>query len=179
MVGIVRRIDELGRIVIPREMRKTLRLKEGDPIEITLGEAGVVLKKFSPLKSLGGFASVTAESLAEEFGRTVVVVDTDGVLAASGRYEKQFKNKKITEKLSDELSSCSMSLKSVFDGQETGRIVLGETDEFSNRIVQPVVVGGNVVGGIVVVDTESEKPAAEVIRVVRFCADFLARQFEI
>ena len=83
--GIVRRIDDLGRVVIPKEIRRTLRIREGDPLEIfTDREGEIILKKYSPIGELGTFAKQYAESLAQTTGCLVCVTDTDQVIAAAG-----------------------------------------------------------------------------------------------
>ena len=83
--GIVRRIDDLGRIVIPKEIRRTLRIREGDPLEIfTDREGKVILKKYSPIGELGSLAGIYADSLSKTLGCTVCITDTDQVIAAAG-----------------------------------------------------------------------------------------------
>ena len=83
--GIVRRIDDLGRIVVPKEIRRTLRIREGDPLEIFTDRDGeIILKKYSPIGELGQFAGEYAESLAQTTGYLVLVTDCDHVIAASG-----------------------------------------------------------------------------------------------
>ena len=83
--GIVRRIDDLGRIVIPKEIRRTLRIKEGDPLEIfTDREGEVILKKYSQVGELGKFAAEFAESLAQTSGHGVCITDRDQIVAAAG-----------------------------------------------------------------------------------------------
>ena len=88
--GIVRRIDDLGRIVIPKEIRRTMRIREGDPMEIfTSREGEILLKKYSPVGELGEFATVLAESMAQTLGELVCVTDRDYVIAVSGAGKKE------------------------------------------------------------------------------------------
>ena len=83
--GIVRRIDDLGRVVVPKEIRRTLRIREGDPLEIfTDREGEIILKKYSPIGELGQFAGQYAESLAKTSGCLACVTDRDHVIAAAG-----------------------------------------------------------------------------------------------
>ena len=87
--GIVRRIDDLGRIVVPKEIRRTLRIREGDALEIfTDREGEIILKKYSPLGEMGNFADQYAESLAQTLGYLVCITDTDQVIAAAGPGKK-------------------------------------------------------------------------------------------
>ena len=82
--GIVRRIDELGRVVIPKEIRRTLRIKEGDPLEIFTDRDELMLKKYSPIATLEKFSKATARSLNDLSGKLSLICDTDGVLHAFG-----------------------------------------------------------------------------------------------
>ena len=101
--GIVRRIDDLGRVVIPKEIRRTLRIREGDPLEIfTDREGEIILKKYSPIGELGTFAKEYAESLAQTVGHITCIVDKDQIIAVSGGAKKEFYEKHI----SSELEKC-------------------------------------------------------------------------
>ena len=87
--GIVRRIDDLGRVVVPKEIRRVLRIREGDPLEIYTGNTGeVILKKYSPINELSQFADEYAESASRVLGATIIVSDTDQVIAACGSGKK-------------------------------------------------------------------------------------------
>ena len=97
--GIVRRIDELGRVVIPKEIRRTLRLKDGDPLEIFTDRDELMLKKYSPIATLEKFSESTTKSLSDLSGYLAVICDTDEILYASGEGRKDFAGKQITEKL--------------------------------------------------------------------------------
>jgi len=91
--GIVRRIDELGRVVIPKEIRRTLRLKNGDPLEIFTSHDELMLKKYSPIATLERFSKATARSLNDLSGKIAVICDTDGVLYAFGDGKKDLDEK--------------------------------------------------------------------------------------
>ena len=96
--GIVRRIDDLGRVVIPKEIRRVLRIREGDPLEIYTSSSGeVILKKYSPINELGQFASEFAEAAAGTLGSTVIVSDTDQIIAAAGAGKKEYIDSKIND----------------------------------------------------------------------------------
>ena len=98
--GIVRRIDDLGRIVVPKEIRRTLRIREGDPLEIfTDREGEIILKKYSPIGELSQFAGEYAESLAHTTGYLVRITDGDHVVAASGSGKRYFEGKPISGQL--------------------------------------------------------------------------------
>ena len=88
--GIVRRIDDLGRVVVPKEIRRVLRIREGDPLEIYTSNTGeVILKKYSPINELSQFAGEYAETASKILGGTIIVSDTDQIIAASGSEKKR------------------------------------------------------------------------------------------
>ena len=98
--GIVRRIDDLGRVVIPKEIRRTLRLREGTPLEIfTDREGEIILKKYSPMMELNTFASQYADAMAQATGYMVCVTDRDQVIAAAGGAKKELLQKPISKQL--------------------------------------------------------------------------------
>lgn len=94
--GIVRRIDDLGRVVIPKEIRRTLRIREGDPLEIfTDREGGVILKKYSPIGDLSEFSKGYTDSLQQTIGNIVMICDKDTIISISGAPKKRiFREKK-------------------------------------------------------------------------------------
>ena len=103
--GIVRRIDDLGRIVVPKEIRRTLRIREGDPLEIfTDREGEIILKMYSPSGELSQCAGEYAESLAQTTGHLVLISDCDHVVTASGNGKKEYEGKPISKQLEDAIS---------------------------------------------------------------------------
>ena len=106
--GVVRRIDDLGRVVIPKEIRRTLRIKEGDPLEIFTEKAGeIILKKYSPIGELSEFASEYAETLTKTTGHIACITDKDTVIAVSGAPKKDLLEHNI-----------SIQLEKIMDDQE-------------------------------------------------------------
>ena len=98
--GIVRRIDDLGRVVIPKEIRRTLRLREGTPLEIfTDREGEIILKKYSPMVELTAFATQYADAMAQATGLTVCITDRDQIIAVSGGSKKDLLQKTISKQL--------------------------------------------------------------------------------
>ena len=95
--GIVRRIDDLGRVVIPKEIRRTLRIREGDPLEIFVDREGeVILKKYSPISELGHFATEYSEALYDSLHYPIIISDRDEVIALAGLSKKEYLNKQIS-----------------------------------------------------------------------------------
>ena len=97
--GIVRRIDELGRVVIPKEIRRTLRIKEGDPLEIFTDRDELMLKKYSPIATLERFSEATVKSLNDLSGKLAMICDTDEILCACGEGKKELDGKNLSEEM--------------------------------------------------------------------------------
>ena len=107
--GIVRRIDDLGRVVIPKEIRRTLRIREGDPLEIFTDHDGqVILKKYSPVGELSAFAKEYAEALAQATGHITCISDKDQIIAISGGSKKEFLDKSISSNLERAIEARSL-----------------------------------------------------------------------
>ena len=123
--GVVRRIDDLGRIVIPKEIRKTLRIKEGDPLEIFTDKEGeVILKKYSPIGELSEFATGYAETLSKTTGHIACITDKDTVIAVSGGSKKEF----LEQDLSKELEQL-MEDKEVYTSQDNNEISIFQIEK--------------------------------------------------
>ena len=103
--GIVRRIDDLGRVVIPKEIRRTLRIREGDPLEIFVDRDGEVILKYSPIGELGDFAQEYSDSLYETTGHVAIITDRDAVVAISGAPKKQWMDKAIVAVVEEAMES--------------------------------------------------------------------------
>ncbi len=173
--GIVRRIDELGRIVIPKEIRRTLRIREGDPLEIyTDREGGIILKKYSPIGELAAFAQDFAEALSQTLGLTAVVSDRDTVLAASGENKRDFYERPVSSALEEIINARTVQRK---EGPNTVPLVSGEdTGLTTAQVIAPISMEGQPIGAVAVISRgagpigDAEQKAAE------SAAAFLGRQ---
>src|SRR5699024_2060743 len=126
--GIVRRIDDLGRVVIPKEIRRTLRIREGDPLEIFVAREGeVILKKYSPISELGQFADEYADALYDSVHFPVFICDRDEVIAVSGDSKKDYLNKSIGSHIEDAIETRENKL---VTEDATVEIVRGEDEDF-------------------------------------------------
>lgn len=158
--GIVRRIDDLGRVVVPKEIRKILRIREGDPLEIYTGTAGeVILKKYSPVSELGHIAEGFAESAAAVLGLPVLVSDTDRFVAVSGLKQKDYVNRAIDEDLDDIIQK-----KIKYERPE--------------KIVIPILVNGDPIGSVTVLPPEGMVLSELEIKTAELGAGLLAKQME-
>lgn len=176
--GIVRRIDDLGRIVVPKEIRRVLRIREGDSMEIfTDSEGEIVLKKYSPIGELGNVAEQYAESISQITGRITIITDKDCVIAAAGAINKSIKGKKISKKLEGILSN-----REVVRGDSTRiiSIVDNENVEQGEQVICPIVSDGDVIGGVIIAVRQGDKGITEVEEKVAIMAsNFLGKRMEV
>lgn len=173
--GIVRRIDDLGRVVIPKEIRRTLRIREGDPLEIFVDREGeVILKKYSPIQELGQFAQEYAEALFESLGHPVMITDRDEVIAVSGESKKDFLNKNISQQLDEAIKARQSILKT---NPETLSIVDNASEQLSGYSLCPIISGGDPIGCVIILSKEEQIGVIEQ-KLIETAAGFLAKQME-
>ena len=174
--GIVRRIDDLGRVVIPKEIRRTMRIREGDPLEIFTEKDGeVVFKKYSPVGELSPFAVQYADVLARACNMTVLVCDRDHVIAAAGQNRKEFYERRV-----------SAGLDEVMEGRQTyvaqaggSRLQPVETLTRYAAVASPIIAGGDVTGAVCFIQPESGTiPTEGDVRLAQVAAAFLGKQME-
>lgn len=176
--GIVRRIDDLGRIVIPKELRRTLRIRESDPIEIFSGREGeIILKKYSPMGEISTFAKQYAESLAQVSGRAALIADRDQFIAVSGGF-RTFLGKSISKELEDKLEKRETLMATVND-KKFIPVVRDNTDEFEEEAICPIICEGDVIGGVILLGaTDKDKMGEVELKLIQSAAGFLGRQME-
>lgn len=177
--GIVRRIDDLGRVVIPKEIRRTLRIREGDPLEIfTDREGEVILKKYSPIGELAGFAGQYAESIAQALGCLVCICDMDQVIAAAGNGRKELQGKYISKGLLNLLEERKKITASE-GGSAYVKITADQETVYPEETIAPILCGGDAIGGVVLLNRDESRTFGEPERQVVACAaGFLGRQME-
>lgn len=178
--GIVRRIDDLGRVVIPKEIRRTMRIREGDPLEIyTDREGEVIFKKYSPIGELAAFASQYAETLHKICDIAVVICDRDAVIACAGVPKKDYLDRKMSERLEEMVEKRSLYTKR--EGMEP----ICVTEESAHHVVcaMPIISEGDIIGCVCSVEAENA-PKKETIgldsesKLIQTAAVFLSRQLE-
>ncbi len=177
--GIVRRIDDLGRVVIPKEIRRTMRIREGDPLEIfTDREGEVILKKYSPIGELGDFAIQYAETLFKTSGHIVCITDKDNVIAVSGAPKKEFLEKRISsdlEKIIEDKSNVIAKPGNDSDFQ----VIDGMGNKYSTGVVVPIISEGDIIGTVVFMSENPDVSMGEVeSKLAQSAAGFLGKQME-
>lgn len=158
--GIVRRIDDLGRVVVPKEIRKVLRIREGDPLEIYTGTTGeVILKKYSPIGELGQIAETFVESASSILGIPVLVSDTDRFVAVSSSKQREFMNKEIDEDLDH---------------------IIQQKSPFRNeaKVVVPILSNGDPIGSVTILHPDGRELSELEVKTAELGAGFLSRQME-
>ncbi|QAA30735.1 stage V sporulation protein T [Clostridium manihotivorum] len=179
--GIVRRIDDLGRVVIPKEIRRTLRIREGDPLEIfTDREGGVILKKYSPIGELTDFSKEYAESLQQAIGHIVLIADKDTFISVSGASKKDFVEKKI----SNELEKIMEDRKTVCLGLTGAKVIPlynedTAEDKYSCQVVSPIIAEGDAIGAVIILSKQAGEKFGDLeTKLAETASAFLGKQME-
>lgn len=171
--GIVRRIDELGRIVIPKEIRRTFRIKEGTPLEIFSGDNGeLILKKYSPILELTDFACEIAESINNTLNCIVLICDLDKIIAVSGGSKKTFEGKNLVFAIEKILHERDCVIK---NENQIIKVCECETFEFKSQLIFPLSSNGDVIGGIILLNKVDLFNQGD-IKIVKTMANFIEKQ---
>lgn len=180
--GVVRRIDDLGRIVIPKEIRRTLHIKEGDPLEIFTDKEGeIILKKYSPIGELSEFATGYAETLSKTTGHIACITDKDTVIAVSGGSKKEY----LEQALSPELEKV-MENKEIYTSKANNEIALPITQNdnkerrYNSQVIYPIISDGDVIGSVILLSKEQNTKMGDTeLKVVQSAAGFLSSQMDV
>ena len=149
--GIIRRIDDLGRIVIPKELRRTLRIKNGDSLEIFVEHEDIILKKYSPMESIEEAAEKYVESFHQVIKHNVIVTDKDRVIAASGLLKKKYLGKSITE-----FTERNIERRDSFaERQKKTFSFVENVEDFGYYSFSSIVYNGDTIGSVIIISTEN------------------------
>ena len=175
--GIVRRVDDLGRIVIPKEIRRTLKIREGDPLEIyTEKDGGVIFRKYSPMGDLQDFAAQICESIGANTGHVAAVSDRDSIIALSGAPKRELMDKPNSQEL-DKLMEQRKNYRYI-----PGEAMLRATensDKYHLGVAAPILSQGDLMGCVMLLMGEDGIPLAESDqRLAQTVAGFLGKQME-
>ncbi len=179
--GIVRRIDDLGRIVIPKEIRRTLRIREGDPLEIFTDKEGeIILKKYSPIGELSDFAAQYAESLHRTVGHITCISDKDTIIAVSGASRREYLEKPLSADLERVIEEkATLVVKSPEDRAIS--IIMDESADkkYTAQVISPIISEGDPIGAVLLLSTDPNAQMGEVeIKLAQSAAGFLGKQME-
>ena len=177
--GIVRRIDDLGRVVIPKEIRRTLRIREGDPLEIfTDREGGVILKKYSPIGELTDFSKEYTESLQQAIGHIILISDKDAFISVSGGSKKEY----VERKVSQELEKIMEERKAILITEQNKIIPLHSDEEsgkYTSQVISPIIAEGDAIGAVIILSKEPGEKLGELeLKLSETASAFLGKQME-
>lgn len=177
--GIVRRIDDLGRVVVPKEIRRTLRIREGDPLEIfTDREGEIILKKYSPIGELSAFAKQYADAVAQSCGHIVSITDRDQHIAVSGAARKELLNKPLSKEL-EELINQRLATNCVIGDKNFIKISNDASESYTAQVVSPIITEGDAIGAVIITSKTENVHMGEVEQKLALAAaGFLGRQLE-
>ena len=175
--GIVRRIDDLGRVVIPKEIRRTMRIREGDPLEIFTDKDGeLIFKKYSPIGELGDFAAQICESLRKSTEGIAAVCDRDNIIAISGAARRELMEKPISPQLSEIMESRSAYR---FSAGGSELPVSTADSKYCLSVAAPVISEGDLMGCVLFLSPRGGAPGTELeYKLAQTVACFLGRQME-
>ena len=175
--GIVRRIDDLGRVVIPKEIRRTMRIREGDPLEIYTEKDGeVIFKKYSPIGELSDFAGQICDSMSKATDGIAAICDRDSIIAVSGGSRRELMERRISPAL-EQLMENRRAVRSESIGSQVP--ILDGDDSFIAAAAAPILSEGDVLGCVLFVGRKNDAPAGEVeYKLAQTVAGFLGRQME-
>ncbi len=174
--GIVRRIDDLGRVVIPKEIRRTMRIREGDPLEIyTDADGEVIFKKYSPIGELSSITAQYADVLFRGTGLPVIVTDRDTVIAAAGMSKKEVLDRRVSRSLESVMEKRENYV-CVIDGERMKPV---EGLDREAAVAFPIIGGGDVSGALVMLMHENGScPTQTETKLAQIAASFLGKQME-
>ena len=176
--GIVRKVDDLGRIVIPKEIRKNLKIREGDPLEIFIEKNGaIVLKKYAPMGDMLEIATQYVETLANTSGLMACITDTETVIAISGKKKKEYLARTISHYLIDTIhdrkiiSTIEDKSKSILQGEKATK--------YHAQVIVPISSDGDVIGSVILFSTDLNSEITNVeYKLAESAAGFLGKQME-
>ncbi len=174
--GIVRRIDDLGRVVIPKEIRRTMRIREGDPLEIFTDANGeVIFKKYSPIGELSPYTKQYVEVLYRTTGHPSAICDRDHVIAVAGVPKKDVLEKRI----SPELEAHMEKRNSYVSGVDLEKLELTDSGERELCVMFPIIGAGDVLGAVTLLDDGKGTAVSQTdIKLAQVAAGFLGKQME-
>jgi AbrB family transcriptional regulator (stage V sporulation protein T) len=174
--GIVRRIDDLGRIVIPKEIRRTMRIREGDPLEIyTNSDGEVIFRKYSAINGMSENAGNVADIMHKIAGCPVIIFDKDHVVASAGVSKKEFAERRVTYQLEEVMESR----RPFYRTGASEKFYSAEGIERPVEAAVPIIAAGDVTGAVVFLETDADSPVSDLHRsLINAAAQFLARQID-
>jgi len=175
--GMVRRIDNLGRIVVPKELRHKMNVSNGDPIEMFTDDGGrIILKKYSPIGQFSEFAEQYAQSIAKSVDHVVVITDNHEIVAAfGGKNNKDLKKDKLLPEFEDLIRGHELKVDKI------GKMCEEQPDDLVTKAMMPILSNDyDTIGSVVFLSSDNNISMSDVdIKLIRTCADFIGRQYDV
>lgn len=172
-IGVVRRIDDLGRIVIPKEIRKSLRIKDGESLEICLDSENIILKKYSELNNLGDFYKNYVDSINSYIKENIIIVDRNSIVAIAGDLKKKYVNKNISPEIDDIIQKRNIVVEKEY---KDITLVINNTVKAS-YIIAPIIVNGDAIGAVIMLSTTRSLDDFDV-KTISIASKFLGKYIE-
>lgn len=175
--GIIRKIDELGRIVIPKEIRKNLNLKSSDNLELLIENEDIILKKYQPMSKLLVYASSYSRSLSDLTNFSVCITDTEKIIATSGckkeKYLGEFVSNFVTQVMNERIIWSTME-------NATKNVLLsGRDDEYVSEIIAPIISDAEAIGAVILFSLEKDSKITDLeFKLVQLTSKYLGTQLE-
>lgn len=171
--GVLRRIDDLGRVVIPKEIRKHLKIREGESLEIFVDESNVVLSKHSAINDIGQMAQICMEAINDSLSINSIITDRDKVIAVSGTLKKKY----LEQPISEDIATLILKREKHIENDETNFKITPDISEQTRYIAMPIVVEGDAVGIVIVLSIDKPLSGLEE-KIAQFISKLLTRYIE-
>lgn len=171
---MVRRMDELGRIVIPKEIRRTLRIRDGDPLEIFVDRGNeVILKRYAPITAVEDYAQEYVDALYESLGKPAIITDAHEVVAIAGLPKKNLLGRALSEEFLERVAAAEAPILS----RTAGELPVVEGQEYQSQVIVPIRARGEFAGAVIILSRDPKLPVGEVeSKLAQTAADFLAKR---
>lgn len=169
--GVIRRIDELGRIVIPKEIRKTLRIIDGDNMEIYLNEDDIILRKFSLIKNIDDFAQQLTDAVCNYTKKNIFITDNNNIIAVSGNMKKEYLNQEISKQLYNSIKRREK----IIEKYDKAISIKENTEITTKYVINSIITNGDVVGLVIITGEDIIDSDLEIGNIL---ADFLGKYLE-
>lgn len=171
--GIVRRIDELGRIVIPKEIRKSLRIKDGENLEISIDDKSIVLKKYSLMKKIEDFAQSFTDGIYSYLKKNIIITNRDSIIAVSGSFRKEYLNQEVSEQLNKFIERRE----NIHEKYSKKIEIIDGIELEGTYAISTIIVNGDSAGLVIIFD-EVDTISEEDYKIIQIVSNFLSKYLE-
>lgn len=171
--GIVRKVDELGRIVVPKEIRRTLRIGVGTPIEIVASDGKIILSKYSTTKDITMYLDSICRAVNNMLGCGVIISDRDRITNVAGVSKKAYLNMNISSRLDEILHTGTATILRRVDGSNMAELFEGDSTAYSSQIIQPIICQGDYIGVLVMFTTDDKILESVEVNIARYINSYI------